>query len=180
MTKEMLIKARARVFLALCLMAAIAVVVVLPVAVAQDSNAPAGTPDKDQGQNNAPLAPPQDPNQPPEDTDPAEEDDEDPMLPDRNDIDELYELFGRVFNDQLVSGNGNVDYATLRRKRNDIITISRTLDNLHPLVLMSLTPEERIAFWINTHNICTIRLVPAPPESPVPAPAPSPGSHPVA
>jgi hypothetical protein len=99
-----------------------------------------------------------DPNQPSQ-ASLSDEENGDSMLPDQSDLTELYKLFGCLFNDQLVSETGYVDYATLRRKRSDLISISRLLDDLHPLVLMSLSNEERIAFWINTYNTCTLRLI---------------------
>lgn len=152
--------------LVLCI-AACVVFLGLSQVIAEESGTTAPqTPPKNEtnGSETSPAGPPQksdtpaDPNQPAQKSPSADEND-DSMLPDQNDMAELYELFARIFNDQLVSENGYVDYATLRRKRSDLIEIARVLDNLHPLVLMSLSPEERIAFWINTYNACSLRLI---------------------
>ena len=112
--------------------------------------------------------PPDDPNTPPP---PSEENSSgDPnqatadmngisMLPNEGDIAELYRYFGLVFNEGFVSKDGRVDYGALRRKRSDLLNAARVLENLHPAVLMSMGREERIAFWINTYNICTLKLI---------------------
>ena len=105
---------------------------------------------------------PADPNQPPAekaDEPEDEEEENDSMFPDAKDMAELFELFGQLFNDQLVSKNGMVDYSTLRRKRIDLLGAGRLLENIHPAVVMSLNPNERIAFWINTYNTCILKLI---------------------
>ncbi len=119
---------------------------------------------------NAPIPPPahrdnapSDPNQPPAngriENEKEEDDDDDSMFPDAEDMVELFELFSRIFNDQYISETGFVDYATLRRKRADLIKASNLLEKLHPAVLMSLDREQRVAFWINTYNTCTLKLI---------------------
>ena len=97
---------------------------------------------------------PQDPNQPT-----AEEGEDDSLLLTQNVMAELYGHFDRIFNDQLITKTGLVDYSQLRRKRTDLYNAIRTLETLHPAILMSLSKEERIAFWINTHNVCTLKLI---------------------
>lgn len=119
-----------------------------------DPNTPQDTPPQKQT--------PTDPNRPlSEQADEPEKEDEenDSMFPDAEDMAELFDLFGQLFNDQLVSKTGMVDYATLRRKRIELIGAARLLENLHPAVVMSLNPNERIAFWINTYNTCTLKLI---------------------
>jgi hypothetical protein len=119
----------------------------------QDPNSPpkASAPD---------AAPPADPNHPAENGVVAnKEDDEDSMFPDAKDMVELFNLFGCIFNDQFISDKGYVDYATLRRKRADLIRATTILEELHPAVLMSLNRQQRIAFWINTYNTCCLKLI---------------------
>lgn len=54
---------------------------------------------------------------------------------------------------------GNVDYQTLRRKRADLIPLLRKLNDLHPAEIMSWSRKEKMAFWINAHNIFTLKLI---------------------
>lgn len=81
------------------------------------------------------------------------------MMPNEGDVAELYRYFGLLFNETLVSKEGMVDYGALRRKRSDLLNAVRVLENLHPAVLMSMGREERIAFWINTYNTCSLKLI---------------------
>lgn len=71
----------------------------------------------------------------------------------------IQESYEKILTPELVSNDGLVDYATLRRKRSDLITATRELDTLNPALLMSLSREDRIAFWINTYNVCMIKLI---------------------
>jgi hypothetical protein len=71
----------------------------------------------------------------------------------------INKAYGRIFTPELVTENGLVDYSTLKRKRFDIIEAKRELKDLNPAILMNLSKEERIAFWINTYNFCTINLI---------------------
>lgn len=163
-------KANLGILSGLCTAMAVLIMVALPTLLAQQSETPDSTPPQSRVQRNNgqegddpnTLNPknttPEDPNRPTEEKT-SEEESDDSMIPDRDDMAELFELFGRIFNEQLVSENGDIDYAMLRRKRVDLVEAARMLDNLHPLVLMSLSTEERIAFWINTYNVCTIRLI---------------------
>lgn len=105
---------------------------------------------------------PADPNQPAESQSSApkpEDETDNLMFPDSQDMVELFELFGRLFTDQLISETGMVDYATLRRKRIDLIQATAQLEKIHPAVVMSLEPKARMAFWINTYNTCALKLV---------------------
>ena len=99
-------------------------------------------------------------------TDPNTPDSED-TADENNDIFELKlsslvlinEAYDRIFTPELISEEGLVDYSTLKRKRLDVLTAKRELKNLNPAVLMTLSKEERVAFWINTYNFCTIELI---------------------
>ena len=71
-------------------------------------------------------------------------------------IDEAYD---RIFTPELITEEGLVKYSTLKRKRLDVLTAKRELKNLNPAILMTLSKEQRIAFWINTYNFCTIELI---------------------
>jgi len=112
-----------------------------------DPNAPPSSPTQDNEAS-------EDPNQPP-----AEDENGDSMMPDLGDIDKLNTLFGRIFNEQFIAENGGADYAQLRRKRVDLLKAVNAIETLHPAILMSLSKEERIAFWINTYNTCTLKLI---------------------
>ena len=111
-----------------------------------DPNAPPSTPAPEETR-------PADPNQP------ANDENGGSMLPNEGDVAELYRYLGLVFNEGFVSAEGMVDYGSLRRKRSDLFNAVRILENLHPAVLMSMGREERIAFWINTYNTCTLKLI---------------------
>jgi hypothetical protein len=72
---------------------------------------------------------------------------------------EINEIYARILTPELIRKNGLVDYSTLRRKRADMIDAAKALKDMNPAVLMFLSREEKIAFWINTYNICTLKLV---------------------
>ena len=71
----------------------------------------------------------------------------------------INEAYDRIFTPELISEEGLVKYSTLKRKRLDVIDAKRELKKLSPAILMNLSKEERIAFWINTYNFCTIKLI---------------------
>jgi len=58
-----------------------------------------------------------------------------------------------------VDKNGMVDYWNLRKKRIELITLARELDNLHPAEYLSWPDKEKIAFWINAYNAFTLKLI---------------------
>jgi hypothetical protein len=70
-------------------------------------------------------------------------------------IDRQFEYIFTTYVDEA----GNVDYQTLRRKRADLIPLLRKLNNLHPAEIMSWSQKEKMAFWINAHNIFTLKLI---------------------
>jgi len=72
---------------------------------------------------------------------------------------EVVEAYGRIFTSELITEDGRVDYSTLKRKRLDVLTAQRALKKLNPAIVMNLSKEQRIAFWINTYNFCTIELI---------------------
>lgn len=71
----------------------------------------------------------------------------------------LNQAYDRIFTPNLITDEGLVDYATLKRKRLDVIDAKRELKKLNPAILMALSREKRSAFWINTYNFCTIQLI---------------------
>ena len=71
----------------------------------------------------------------------------------------INETYQRIFNSDLITREGLVNYSTLRRKRNDLILAMRELKALNPAVLMTLDKNQKIAFWINTYNVCTLKLI---------------------
>lgn len=71
----------------------------------------------------------------------------------------INEAYDRIFTPELITAEGLVKYGTLKRKRLDVLEATRELKNLNPAVMMALSKEERMAFWINTYNFCTIELI---------------------
>lgn len=71
----------------------------------------------------------------------------------------IYKAYSNIFTPELVTEDGRVQYSTLKRRRFDILDAERELKDLNPAILMSLTKKERIAFWINTYNFCTIQVI---------------------
>jgi hypothetical protein len=63
-------------------------------------------------------------------------------------------FFARYVND-----NGMVDYKTLRPKRLELIELLREFDRLSVKEYDSWSEKEKIAFWINAYNLCTIKVV---------------------
>lgn len=107
-----------------------------------------------------------DPNALPENADAAVDDPNDIFTEDDDDFSprlstyiEINQAFENIFNPELITDQGLVDYGTLRRKRHDLIRAEKALKRLNPAVVWSLSKEETIAFWINTYNVCTLQLV---------------------
>ena len=100
-----------------------------------------------------------DPNTPAASADPNEADNEDVFTPKISTLIKINQGFEAVFNDDFITEDGMVRYADLRRKRSDLLNLMRELDNLNPIVRMSLSQEEETAFWINTYNACILSLV---------------------
>ena len=72
---------------------------------------------------------------------------------------QINEAYDRIFTPELITDDGRVKYKTLKRKRLDVLAARKQLKQLNPAILMSLSRAERIAFWINTYNFCTIELI---------------------
>jgi hypothetical protein len=70
----------------------------------------------------------------------------------------FYEACEQIF-PTYVDDQGLVDYKMLRRKRAELINAAREFDKVHPAQLMSWSNNEKIAFWINAHNIFTLKLI---------------------
>jgi hypothetical protein len=71
----------------------------------------------------------------------------------------INEAYNRIFTPELITEEGLVKYSVLKRKRLDVLAAKRELKKLNPIILMNLSKEERTAFWINTYNFCTIKLI---------------------
>lgn len=91
-------------------------------------------------------------------SDPTKEDDAD-WQPKNGKLVELYDCFSRIFNPQFIADNGDVDYALLRRKRSYVYQAANLLEQMHPAVVMGMSRQERIAFWINTYNLCMLKAI---------------------
>jgi hypothetical protein len=70
----------------------------------------------------------------------------------------FYDKCEHVFS-AYVDEEGMADYKTLRRKRAELIDAAREFDRVHPAEKMSWSRNEKIAFWINAHNIFTVKLI---------------------
>jgi hypothetical protein len=70
----------------------------------------------------------------------------------------FYDKCEHVFS-TYVDEEGMADYKTLRRKRAELIDAAREFDRVHPAEKMSWSRNEKIAFWINAHNIFTAKLI---------------------
>ncbi|MEN8127633.1 MAG: DUF547 domain-containing protein [Planctomycetota bacterium] len=90
---------------------------------------------------------------------PDKEDENDIFEVDFSTFVQINEAYDRIFTPDLITEDGRVKYSTLKRKRLDVIDAKRNLKKLSQAVRMSLTKEQRIAFWINTYNFCTIELI---------------------
>lgn len=101
---------------------------------------------------NAPAEPIADPNS-------SEDEEEDVFSPKISTLININQGFESIFSPDFVTDKGLVHYAELRRKRSDLLSVLRELNNLNPIILMSLSPEEKTAFWINTYNACLLDLV---------------------
>jgi len=58
-----------------------------------------------------------------------------------------------------VDKNGLVDYKTLRRKRLALISVLSEYANLNPDSYAAWSNSDKLAFWINAHNMCIIKAV---------------------
>lgn len=120
----------------------------------QDHNKP---PEKTARETDGKVTSPADPNTSEPDAEDGNEDDIFKL--DMSSLVSINKSYSRIFTPDLISEEGRVDYKTLKRKRFDVIDAERELKSLNPAVLMMLRPKERIAFWINTYNFCTIKLI---------------------
>lgn len=64
--------------------------------------------------------------------------------------------FSEIFID-YVNTKGFVNYSKLRRHRAILNTALQRLSNLEPEVFITWSKNEKIAFWINAYNICTLK-----------------------
>ncbi|MHC5082386.1 MAG: DUF547 domain-containing protein [Planctomycetota bacterium] len=119
---------------------------------------------KDDPKQPAPPAP--DPNHTPDKSaddalidDPNEMMDDDSFLPKLSTLVLLQETYDHIYTPELITDDGLVKYSILRRKRTDMLNAEKLLKNIHPALLMSMTRQEKIAFWINAYNTCTLKLI---------------------
>lgn len=71
----------------------------------------------------------------------------------------LNEAYERIFNPELITDDGRVNYSKLKRRRRDILAVKKHLKDINPAILMALPDQDRIAFWINAYNFSTIELI---------------------
>ena len=63
------------------------------------------------------------------------------------------------FFNSYIDDKGMVDYKRLRPKRLELIQILREFDQLAPKEYDSWPKAEKIAFWINAYNLCTVKVI---------------------
>ena len=124
---------------------------------AEDPNKPADTAPAESTSKTPESQTPADPNAPANSED--DESDEDIFELNPDSLTLINNAYSHIFTPELVSEDGQVKYSTLKRKRWDILAAEKELKDLNPAILMSLNKEQRIAFWINTYNFCTIKLI---------------------
>jgi len=73
-------------------------------------------------------------------------------------VNPLYERWAQVLS-TYVDSNGLVDYKVLRRKRVELIAAVRELGSVRVSEYYIWDDEERMAFWINVYNACTLKVV---------------------
>lgn len=73
-------------------------------------------------------------------------------------VDDFYTAYNKILTD-YADKDGNVNYSRLRRKRGELFAAIRKLENIKPEEFISLTANEKKAFWINAHNIFTLKLI---------------------
>lgn len=134
---------------------------VLPLAAAPEGDRPAQSDPNAVNPDNNGTFDPSDPNEPLE----AETEEYDPFAGPQTDpeisqslIPAFIESCDKLFSTYVTEDN-LVKYADLRRRRRDLYHVYRHLDKIHPAHLMTLEPDEKIAFWINAYNICTLKLI---------------------
>ncbi len=58
-----------------------------------------------------------------------------------------------------VDADGQVDYEKLRRMRLGLVDAVKEYSGTKAIEIMAMSRNERIAFWINAHNIFTLKLI---------------------
>ncbi len=58
-----------------------------------------------------------------------------------------------------VDADGQVDYNTLRRMRLGLVDAVKEYSGTEAIEILAMSRNERIAFWINAHNIFTLKLI---------------------
>ncbi|ARN57205.1 DUF547 domain-containing protein [Sedimentisphaera salicampi] len=69
------------------------------------------------------------------------------------------ETFSKVLKPSFVNSKGEVDYAKVRRQKNDILDVLRWMRRLEVEDFLVWEDEQKAAFWINAYNICVIKTV---------------------
>jgi hypothetical protein len=121
---------------------------------AADPNSPAVAPEKEKSAPDSPS----EVKQPAEPEGDSSDEHDSLDLPAESPLPSFYTFCQAVY-DQSVNGNGEVDYALLRRKRSDLLGALKILETIHPAQIMAMDDTEKQAFWINTYNLCTLKLI---------------------
>ncbi len=70
----------------------------------------------------------------------------------------LHDKCARIFR-TYVDEKGNVDYATLSRRKLELIALLSQFEDLNPAAYGSWSTEDKIAFWINTYNLHLLKII---------------------
>jgi len=128
----------------------------LPPAATAEPNRPAPLPEKEP-QKAVPDLPAEETK--PQDANSQSTSDQDQMdIPEESPLPSFYTYCQAVF-DLCVNDNGDVDYSRLKRKRSDLLNAFKILETIHPAQIMAMDDAEKQAFWINTYNLCTLKLI---------------------
>ncbi len=104
------------------------------------------------------LADAQDPNKPDKKTETEIDAENEDFLDIKSNKEQLYQHLETVLS-TYVDPNGLVNYSALRRHRANLIEPMKLLNEMHTAEYLAMDQTEKIAFWINAYNLCTLKLV---------------------
>lgn len=82
-----------------------------------------------------------------------------PLPDDTRSDNTLNAVCGQILNNEFIDDSGAVDYKLLRRKRSQLYSIVREFEVLDVQEYLTWETEDQTAFWINVHNILTLKLI---------------------
>lgn len=124
-------------------------------AAAQPAADPNSGPASPNGQDPNAVPPPQDPNST---AGRQEPDTEDLRFSAQSPMPKLCKAIDDILT-QFADDKGCVNYSLLRRKRSALSVALVQLEQTHPAQIMAMEQDEKIAYWINAYNLCTLKLI---------------------